>query len=79
MNFFQDLTMEQALALFDHGLSQLDDETFFNTLGTSVAQLRDKAAVHAAPSVPYRNEKPPFLAQSNVCFRNQQETELLCA
>lgn len=36
------LTIEQALALFEKGLSNMDDETFFCTLGTSIGKLRLK-------------------------------------
>lgn len=36
------LTIEQALALFEKGLSNMDDETFFKTLGTSIEELRAK-------------------------------------
>lgn len=40
---FQDLTIEQAIVLFEESLSKMDDEEFFRTLGTSVEELRVKA------------------------------------
>lgn len=42
MIIFHGLTIEQALALFEESLSEMDDETFFCTLGTSIGKLRFK-------------------------------------
>lgn len=40
--FFQDLTFEQAVIIFENSLLSMDNDEFFKTLGTSIEELRSK-------------------------------------